>query len=596
MRIEDYAIVGDTQTLALVGRDGSVDWLCFPRFDSGACFAALLGGPEHGRWRIAPRGGIRAVRRRYRDDTLILETEMDCEEGTIRLIDFMPIRGRAPDIVRIVEGVHGHVPVHTELIFRFDYGSVVPWVRRLDGRLHAIAGPDALVLATPVPLRGKDLTSQASFVVGPGDRVPFVLTWYPPYEEAPRSPDPFDSLDDTESWWHEWAEQCCAGGPYRSAVLRSLITLKALTYQPSGGIVAAGTTSLPEDIGGVRNWDYRFCWLRDATFTLQAMLHAGYRQEAKAWRDWLLRAIAGDPSRLQIMYGVIGERRLDEWEVPWLPGYEKSRPVRIGNAAVGQLQLDVYGEVIDMLYEARMSGIEAERDSWNIERVLLDWMETNWPQPDEGIWETRGGRQHFTYSKVMCWAAFDRAVKTAKRFHMHGPVDRWAQIRDSIHADVCRHAYDPNRNTFVQAYGSAELDASLLQLSHVGFIAPDDPRMLGTISAIERELMEAGFVKRYRTGPTCNQDGLTGFDNPFIACSFWLVDSLALAGRRQDAIALFERLLSIRNDVGLLSEEYDIRRMRQVGNFPQAFSHVALVNSARNLAETTSGPAAQRGR
>lgn len=548
MRIEDYAIVGDTQTLALVGKDGSIDWLCFPRFDSGACFSALLGHPEHGRWRIAPRSEVRTVRRRYRDDTLVLETEMETDEGAIRIIDFMPIRGRAPDIVRIVEGVRGEVPVQVELVVRFDYGSIVPWVRRIDGRLLAIAGPDALVLSTPVKLKGEHMTTQGSFVVAPGDRVPFVLTWYPSFEEPPQSPDPFDSLDDTEAWWREWSAKCCVGGPHRDIVMRSLITLKALTYAPSGGIVAAGTTSLPEDIGGVRNWDYRFCWLRDATFTLQAMLHAGYQKEAVQWRDWLLRAVAGDPGKLQIMYGVIGERRLEERNLTWLPGYEHSRPVRVGNAAVGQLQLDVYGEVIDMLYEARMSGIDPERESWNIELALLDWMATHWPSPDEGIWETRGGPQHFTYSKVMCWAAFDRAVKTAERFQAPGPVDRWRALRDRIHADVCRHGYDADRNTFVQAYGSRELDASLLQLSHVGFLPPDDPRMLGTIEAIERELMEAGLVQRYRTGQRDNKDGLEGFDNPFIACSFWLVDALALCGRREDAEKLFGHVVSLSNE------------------------------------------------
>jgi len=596
VRIEDYAIVGDTQTLALIGRDCSIDWLCFPRFDSGACFSALLGTPENGRWKIAPAGEHRAVRRRYIDDTLVLETEIDTHEGSVRIIDYMPIRGRAPDIVRIVEGVRGRVPIEVDLTIRFDYGALIPWVRRIDGRLHAVAGPDALMIATPVKLEGKGMSTVAKFCVEPGDRVPFVLTWYPSYEEPPPSPDPFDSLTDTIEWWHEWSSACQAKGPYRAAVMRSLITLKALTYQPSGGIVAAGTTSLPEEIGGVRNWDYRYCWLRDATFTLQAMLHAGFRNEAKAWRDWLLRAIAGDPAKLQIMYGVLGERRLDEREVPWLTGYEASKPVRIGNAAAGQLQLDVYGEVVDMLYEARMSGIGPEHASWDVERTVLDWVEGHWPEADEGIWEMRGGRQYFTYSKVMIWAAFDRAVKTVERFKMPGPVDRWRAIRERIHADVCRHAYDPKRNTFTQAYGSSELDASLLQLPHVGFVSPHDPRMVGTIAAIEHELIEAGLVMRYRTGGTNNADGIRGFDNPFIACSFWLVDAYALSGRRKDAVALFERLLALRNDVGLLSEEYDTRRMRQVGNFPQAFSHVALVNSARNLHETGTGPAAQRGR
>ena len=507
----------------------------------------------------------------------------------------MPIRGRAPDIVRIVEGVHGRVTMNVELIIRFDYGSVVPWVKRLDGRLHAIAGPDALVLATPVRMHGKDLTTVGELAVEPGDRVPFVLTWYPSYEQPVPSPDPFESLDDTILWWRDWASGCRTTGKYRDAVMRSLITLKALTYAPSGGLVAAGTTSLPEDIGGPRNWDYRYCWLRDATFTLQAMLHAGYRAEAAAWRDWLLRAVAGDPAKLQIMYGVTGERRLDERDVTWLPGYEGSKPVRVGNAAVGQLQLDVYGEVIDMLYEARMSGIDPERESWAIELAILDWLEQHWPDPDEGIWETRGGRQHFTYSKVMAWAAFDRAVKTVERFGAKGPADRWAQLRDRIHDDVCKHAWNPQLSSFTQAYGSKELDASLLLIPHVGFLRCDDSRVLGTIAAIERELVEAGLVRRYKTGATSNQDGVDGYDNPFLACSFWLVDARALSGRRHDAVALFEHLLSLRNDVGLLAEEFDIRRLRQVGNFPQAFSHVALVNSARNLEETETGPAAQRG-
>ena len=469
-------------------------------------------------------------------------------------------------------------------------------MRRLDGRLLAIAGPDALVLATPMRMHGKGLTTVGEFAVEPGDRVPFVLTWYPSHEEPAQSPDPFDSLDDTIMWWHEWSQGCRNTGPYRDAVMRSLITLKALTYAPSGGLVAAGTTSLPEDIGGVRNWDYRYCWLRDATFTLQAMLHAGFRAEAAAWRDWLLRAVAGDPAKLQIMYGVTGERRLTERELTWLPGYETSKPVRMGNAAVGQLQLDVYGEVIDMLYEARMSGIDPSSESWAIELKVLEWLEAHWPDADEGIWETRGGRQHFTYSKVMAWAAFDRAVKTVERFGAHGPIDRWAALRDRIHSDVCTHAWNPKLGAFVQAYGSSELDASLLLMPHVGFLPIDEPRMLGTIDAIERELVEAGLVKRYKTTAVGNADGLDGYDNPFLACSFWLVDALALSGRRRDAVALFERLLALRNDVGLLAEEFDIRRLRQVGNFPQAFSHVALVNSARNLEETETGPAAQRGR
>ncbi|HSN28560.1 MAG TPA: glycoside hydrolase family 15 protein [Kofleriaceae bacterium] len=598
MRIEDYAIVGDTQTLALVGRDGSIDWLCFPRFDSDACFAALLGSPDQGRWRVAPASNVTRVRRRYIEDTLVLETEFTTDEGTVRLIDYMPIRGRAPDIVRIVEGVEGRVRIESELTIRFVYGSVVPWVRKLDGRLHAVAGPDALVLATPAPREGRGLSTVSSFVVTAGERVPFVLTWYPSNEEPPPTPDPFTSLTDTIAWWREWAAQCKAEGPYRHAVVRSLITLKALTYQPSGGIVAAGTTSLPEDIGGERNWDYRYCWIRDATFTLQAMLHAGYLSEAKAWRDWLLRAVGGDPDKLQIMYGVLGERRLEEHTLPWLSGYECSQPVRVGNDAAKQLQLDVYGEVIDMLYEARMSGLGPEEATWALERTLLDWLEQHWPEADEGIWEPRGGRRHFTFSKVMVWAAFDRAVKSVERCRVEGPVDRWRAIRDRIHADVCKHGYDASRNTFVQAYDSKELDASLLLIPHVGFLPARDPRFLGTIQAIEEDLLEGGFVMRYRTSQSKadNIDGLSGFDSPFIACSFWLVDAYALVGRRDDAVALFERTLALRNDLGLLSEEYDTRRMRLCGNFPQAFSHVALVNSARNLHECETGPAALRGR
>ncbi|MBV8757671.1 MAG: glycoside hydrolase family 15 protein, partial [Deltaproteobacteria bacterium] len=479
---------------------------------------------------------------------------------------------------------------------RFEYGSVIPWVRSVDGRLHAVAGPDALVLATPAPLECRGMSTVSSFVVGPGDRVPFVLTWFASHDEPPPTPDPFESLTDTIAWWREWSAQCEAKGPYRDAVVRSLITLKALTYQPSGGIVAAGTTSLPEDIGGERNWDYRYCWIRDATFTLQAMLHAGYRDEARAWRDWLLRAVGGDPDKLQIMYGVLGERRLDEHTLPWLPGYEGSKPVRVGNGAYTQLQLDVYGEVIDMLYEARRSGLGAQNATWSLECTLFDWIEQHWPEADEGIWEPRGGRQHFTFSKVMVWAAFDRAVKSVERFKLDGPVDRWRAIRDRIHADVCKHGYDSTRNAFVQAYGSREMDASLLLLPHVGFVEARDPRFLGTIKAIEEDLMESGYLLRYRTMETNNIDGMHGFDNPFLACSFWLVDAYALVGRQRDAEALFEKVLALRNDVGLLAEEYDTRRMRLCGNFPQAFSHVALVNSARNLHECETGPAAQRGR
>ena len=585
MRIEDYAVIGDTQTIALVGANGSIDWLCFPRFDGRACFAALLGTPEHGRWLLAPRGEVKRTRRCYRDDTMVLETELETADGVVRLVDYMPIRGKAPDVVRIVEGVRGVVPMRLELIVRYDYGGVVPWVHRDKGRRLFVAGPDALVLSTPVAVQGHNMTTIANFSVGPGDRVPFTLTWYESFHAPPESPDPFVSLRDTEAWWHHWSRQCQATGPYRDAMIRSLVTLKGLTYAPSGGIVAAGTTALPEAIGGVRNWDYRYCWLRDATFTLQAMLHAGYRKEASAWRDWLVRAVAGDPAAMQIMYAVDGTRRLDERALEWLPGYEGSRPVRIGNAAVRQRQLDIYGEVIDMLYLARNTGLQGEQESWAIERGLLDWLESNWKDPDEGMWEVRGCRQQFTYSKVMVWAAFDRAAKTVERFGTEGPIDRWRALRDEVHADICAHGFDPSRGSFTQAYGSKLLDASLLLMPVVGFLPIDDPRMTGTIRAIERELVVDGFVRRYPTGEGTNLDGMQGRDGAFIACSFWLVDALVLANRRDEARRLFERILDIRNDVGLLSEEYDPEARRLVGNFPQAFSHVALVNSARNLYE-----------
>jgi GH15 family glucan-1,4-alpha-glucosidase len=593
VRLEDYAVVGDTQTLALIARDGSIDWLCFPRFDSGACFAALLGGPEHGRWKIAPCGESRAGRQRYRDDTLVLETEIDCEDGTIRIVDCMPIRVGAPDLVRVVEGVRGRVPVELELVIRYDYGSIVPWVRREDGRLHAIAGPDALVLATPAKHFGRDLTTRAEFVVAPGDRVPFTLTWHRSHERMPDSPDPERSIADTEAWWRAWSRRCTARSCYRDAMVRSLIVLKALTYGPTGGFVAAGTTSLPEELGGVRNWDYRYCWLRDATFALQAMLDAGYADEARAWRDWLLRAVAGEPAKLQILYGVAGERRIDERDVSWLPGYETSRPVRIGNGAVDQLQLDVYGELMDVLHHARCAGLPEERSAWSVQRACLEWLESHWREPDEGVWEVRRARRQFTFSKVMVWAAFDRAIRTVERFGGGGPVDRWRALRDEVHAETCARGFDRARNTFVQAYGARELDASLLLLPIVGFLPPEDPRVVGTIDAIGRELVVDGFVRRYLADDCARIDGLPGCDNAFIACSFWLVDALALIGRRRDAVELFERLLALRNSVGLLSEEYDTKRRRLVGNFPQAFSHIALVNSAHNLT-VEHGPARAR--
>jgi GH15 family glucan-1,4-alpha-glucosidase len=594
MHIEDYAIVGDTQTVALVGLNGSIDWLCFPRFDSAACFAALLGTHDHGRWLIAPVGTPNATRRRYRDGTLILETEIATSEGTVRLIDFMPIRGRAPDMIRIVEGVSGSVTMQCELDARFDFGAVVPWVRLEGDRWQLVAGPDALELATPIALGLRAGGLSAEFLVRPGDRVPFALTWYASYEAAPNSPEPEEALAHTERFWIEWVQRCTDRGPYRDAIVRSLLTLKALTYEPSGGIVAAGTTSLPEELGGARNWDYRYCWVRDATLTLQALLDAGYRDEAHAWREWLVRAVAGEPARLQIMYGVTGERRIDERVLEWLPGYEGSLPVRIGNAAVGQRQLDVYGELMDLLYQARCAGIETSDDAWAVQRATLDWLESHWAEPDAGLWEVRGPERHFTFSKVMVWTAFDRAVKTVEQLRLDGPVDRWRALRDHVHAETCRHGFDPGRGAFTQAFGSRVLDASLLLIPIVGFLPPRDPRVLGTIDAIARELVRDGFVQRYPTEHRHdNVDGLPGAEGAFLACSFWLVDALVLAGHREQARALFERLLSVRNDVGLLSEEYDTRSRRLVGNFPQAFSHVALINSAHNLA-ALHGPAEQR--
>jgi GH15 family glucan-1,4-alpha-glucosidase len=586
LRIEDYGIIGDTGTAALVGRDGSIDWLCFPRFDSAACFAALLGGPEHGRWQIAPAGVCTATRRRYRDGTLVLETEMDVAGGTVRIIDFMPVRGEAPDVVRIVEGVSGTVPMRMELTMRFDYGWIVPWVSRREGALSAVAGPDALLLRTPVRTRGVAMTTIAEFEVTAGDRVPFVLTWYPSFRELPKPIDAEEALTDTERWWREWSDQSTCRGEFAEPVNRSLITLKALTYAPTGGIVAAPTTSLPEKLGGIRNWDYRYCWLRDATFTLWAFLLAGFRDEAGAWRDWLLRAVAGDPSRLQIMYGPAGERRLPETEIDWLRGYEGSRPVRIGNGAVQQFQLDVYGEVNDALYQARK--VECAGDdaaAWALQTKLLEFLETAWDEPDEGIWEVRGPRRQFTHSKVMAWVAFDRGVRMINRFGMPGPVDRWRNLRDDLHRVVCEQGYDADRGAFTQFFGGKTLDASVLLIPLVGFLRPDDERVVNTVAAIQRELTtEDGFVMRYaHEGDVCEIDGLPAGEGAFLACTFWLADNLALQGRIAEGRRLFDRLLAVRNDVGLLSEEYDPVTRRQLGNFPQAYSHVSLVNTARNL-------------
>jgi GH15 family glucan-1,4-alpha-glucosidase len=605
--IEDYALIGDTQSVALVGRDGSFDWMCLPRFDSPACFAALLGDGRHGRWKLAPPDGV-PVRseRRYRDGTLVLETTFTTPGGRVRVVDCMPPRDRTPDVVRVVEGLDGEVAMHLELVIRFDYGSIMPWVRRLpDGRLSAIAGADALVLESGVETHGEGPSTVADFVVRPGQRIPFVLSWHPSHEAPPPRTDALRAVEDTEAWWHEWSSRCSYQGPYRCVVASSLVVLKALTYAPTGGMVAAATTSLPEWPGGVRNWDYRYCWLRDATYTLYALTLAGYRDEARAWRDWLLRAVAGDPSKLQIMYGVAGERRLDERVLDWLPGYQNSRPVRIGNLAAHQLQLDVYGEVMDTLHQTRREGLAADHDALNLQCALLEFLEGAWREADEGLWEVRGPRQHFTHSKVMSWVAFDRAVKMVEgstgaesiRCGRNGglgqQLERWRALRQTIHDDVCSHAYDRGRNTFTQAYGSSHLDASLLLIPHVGFLPANDPRVLGTVAAVERELVHEGLVMRY---PTLGQDGLPPGEGMFLACSFWLADCYALMGRVEDARVLYERLLSLRNDVGLLAEEYDPIARRQLGNFPQAFSHVGLVNTAFNLTPAETAPVRQRQR
>jgi GH15 family glucan-1,4-alpha-glucosidase len=593
--LEDYALIGDTHTAALVSKAGSIDWLCLPRFDSGACFAALLGDESHGRWLVAPAGRVKDVRRRYRGDTLVLETEFETRDGVVRVVDCMPHREHRPDVVRIVEGVEGRVPMRLQLIVRFDYGTTVPWVRERDHRFWAIAGPNALVLDTPVHLEGKDLTTVAEFEVAAGDRVPFVLSWYPSHEAPPAARDPFEALSQAEETWTDWSARFDPATEWRQAVIRSLVTLKALTYQPTGGIVAAPTTSLPEQLGGVRNWDYRYCWLRDATFTLYSLLVAGYKDEARSWREWLLRAVAGEASKLQIMYGAAGERWLNEIEVGWLPGYEHSAPVRVGNAAVNQFQLDVYGEVMDSLHEARRQGLEEEPSDWQLQQQILDFLESHWKEPDEGLWEIRGDRRHFTHSKIMAWVAFDRAVKAVEQSGLDGDVNKWKSARDEIHREVCRDGFDADRNAFTQYYGAKQLDAALLLAPLVGFLPPTDERIKGTIAAIEEELCIDGFVMRYSEDRE-DIDGLPKGEGAFLACSFWLVDCLALIGREQDARKLFERLLGIRNDVGLLSEEYDIERKRLVGNFPQAFSHVALANSAHNLSAAAPGVSRIRGR
>ena len=579
--IENYALVGDCHTAALVGSNGSIDWLCLPRFDSGACFAALLGGPEHGRWLLAPVSKPTQVRRRYRDDTLILETEFDTEEGSVRVIDFMPLSDKRWDIVRIVEGLSGRVDMRMELSVRFDYGSIVPWAHQVQGILSLTAGPDTIEVTASVPIEGENMHSVADFCVSAGERESFVLNYRPSHLQTGAAVDAEQELIETEERWKEWSGRCTYQGPWRGAVARSLITLKALTYKPTGGLIAAPTTSLPEWPGGARNWDYRYCWLRDATFTLNALLLAGYEEEAAAWREWLLRAVAGSPNDLQILYGVTGVRRLDEYEVAWLPGYEKSFPVRIGNAAAKQFQLDVYGEVMDTLHLARLAGLPPEPEAWQVQVALLKFLEGHWEQPDEGLWEVRGPRRHFTHSKVMAWVAFDRAIKDAEQDGLEGPIERWRELREAIHAQVCEKGFDPRRNSFVQSYESAYLDASLLLIPQVGFLPADDPRVLGTIAAIERDLVAGGLVLRYST--TTKVDGLPAGEGAFLPCSFWLADCYLLTGRREEGRALFERLLSLSNDVGLYSEEYDPRAKRMLGNFPQALTHMALVNTARLL-------------
>jgi GH15 family glucan-1,4-alpha-glucosidase len=593
-RLEDYALIGDLQAAALVERGGSIDWLCFPRFDSGACFAALLGTPEHGRWLLAPAAGGDATRR-YLHDTMVLETTWETEEGVVRVFDFMPPRGQAPDVVRIVEGVRGSVEMRSELVIRFDYGSVVPWVRRTDDTRLAIAGPDALCFRTPAHTRGEQMRTISEFTVEEGERVPFALTWYPSHKDPPDRIDPEVALAETETFWREWNAKCSAEVPeaWRELLHRSLMVLKTLIYAPTGGIVAAPTTSLPEWIGGVRNWDYRYCWLRDATLTLLALLQAGHIDEALDWRKWLLRAVAGDPSDIQIMYSVSGERRLTEFELPWLPGYEGSAPVRIGNAASEQVQIDVFGEVMDALYQARAHGLVKEPHAWALQKTLLVYLEHAWQEPDQGIWEIRAEPRHFVHSKVMAWVAFDRAVRSAEDQGLDGDVDKWRAIRDAIHAQVCKHGFDEKLGSFVRSYESTELDASLLLLPLVGFLPATDPRIRGTIEAIEADLLQDGFVLRYRTHHK-GVDGLPAGEGVFLPCSFWLVDCYELMGRRDEAHALFNRLCSLANDVGLLAEEYDPAAQRLLGNFPQAFTHLALVNSAFNVLPHLPSPMARR--
>ena len=587
MRLEDYALVGDTQTAALIGKNGSIDWLCLPRFDSPACFAALLGDADNGRWRIAPAQAPERLERRYRERSLVLETTFTCATGSVLLTDCMLLGRDHPRVLRIVSGLQGVVAMQMEYVVRFDYGSIVPWVRRTDRGLLAVAGPDALLLATDIETRPEGLRTLADFTVESGTSAVFELTYFPSEQDWPDARSPGDALAATDAGWKKWSEVCSYDGPYQAVVERSLLTLRALTYAPTGGIVAAPTTSLPEQIGGVRNWDYRFCWLRDATFVLYALMTAGHAQAASDWRNWLLRAVAGSVHDMQIVYGIRGTRRLPEVELPWLAGYENSKPVRIGNDAHGQFQLDVYGEVIDLLFTAHRFGIVPTDDEWQLSKQIAGAVEERWAQPDRGIWEIRGDPQHFTYSKVMAWVALDRVVQAVEQYGFDGPVERWRAARDAIHAQVCARGYDEQRKTFTQYFGSRELDASTLMIPLVGFLPKDDPRVIGTIAAVERELTYDGLVMRYTQGTPGTPDGLPPGEGAFLACSFWLVDCYTLLGRKDDATALFERLIALCNDVGLLAEEYDQGRKRQVGNFPQAFSHVGLINSAFNLSHET---------
>jgi GH15 family glucan-1,4-alpha-glucosidase len=580
-RLEDYALIGDCHGAGLVSTSGAIDWLCVPRFDSGACFAALLGNPEHGTWKLAPAGRVLGVKRRYTEGTLVLETDFETEEGVVRVVDCMPQESGAVRVLRWVEGLRGRVAMRMTLVIRFDYGSVVPWVTREPAGLRAIGGPDTLHLETPVALRGEGLTTLAEFTVAEGERVPFAMTFHASHLPPPEPVHPDRLLAATREWWQRWSRLSSYAGAHEEAVLRSLIVLKALTYAPTGGIVAAPTTSLPEELHGVRNWDYRFCWLRDATITLHSMLAAGYTEEANAWRDWLLRAVAGSPSQIQIMYGISGERRLTEFELPWLPGYAGSRPVRVGNAAHQQLQLDVFGELMNTMHRCRRLGLDGTA-SWRVEHALVEYLESRWQEPDSGIWEVRSPPRHFTHSKVMAWVAFDRAIRAVEGFGLPGPVERWRAVARKIHEEVCRHGFSGKKNAFRRSYDSEELDASLLLLPLVGFLPAEDPRVIGTVLAVQRELVTNGFVARYRTHP--EQDGLPGGEGAFLPCSFWLVNALVAIGRRAEAERLFESLLAIRNDVGLLAEEYDPKHARMVGNFPQAFSHLALVDAAHALA------------